>query len=90
VVDLHLEVPAILALETGKPLSVLAGQTLYFFEPMVTALLPLPDYRRFAQLVERRETLEILARMIESRAEDAHRERREAAATRRAARRGRS
>jgi hypothetical protein len=89
VVALRMEVPAILALETGRPLSVLAGQTLHFFEPMVTALLPIRDYRRFATLVERRETLDVLLERIEELADVAHRERRAAAKARREARRSR-
>ena len=89
VVDLHMEVPAILTLETGRPLSVLAGQSLYFFEPVVTALLRLPDYRRFAAVIERREGIEALIQMIEVRADQAHQQRRAAAQARRAARAGR-
>jgi len=89
VVELHMETPAILALETGRPLSVLAGQTLIFFEPLVTAFLRLSDYRRFAQLVERREVIEALIHAIESKADAAHAERRAAAQARRAERRRR-
>ena len=86
VVELHLEVPAILALEGGRPLSLLASQSLIFFEPVVTALFRLDGYRRFAALIERREAFEELTAMIETRADVAHRARREAAAARRAAR----
>jgi len=76
VVALHLEVPAVLALETGRPLSVLAGQTLHFFEPLVQAILPLPNYRRFARLIERREVVEQLVEMIETHADAARTARR--------------
>ena len=69
VVELHMEVPAILALETAKPLTVIAGQSLIFFEPMLQALFRLTDYRRFATLVERREVMEALITRIEARAE---------------------
>jgi hypothetical protein len=68
-VELHLEVPAVLTLETIRPLSLVAGQAMLFFQPMVQALLRLGDYRRFAALVERREALELLASLIERRAE---------------------
>jgi hypothetical protein len=87
VVELRMETPAILALETGRPLSVLAGQTLYFFEPFVTAFLNLPDYRRFAALIERREHLETLARLIEEKADAEHLRRRAQAAEKKAAKR---
>jgi len=90
IVELHLEVPALLTLEGGRPLSVLAGQTMYFFEPIVGALLRWPDYRRFARLLERREALELLMRTIETRADAAREAHRAATEARRAARRSRS
>ena len=86
VVELHLEVPALLALESGRPLTVVASQSMLFFEPLVQALFRLPDYRRYAALVERRDVVEKLASKIEARAEEAHRARREARAARRASR----
>jgi len=76
VVELHLELPAILTLETGKPLSLLAGQTLVFFEPIVQSLFRWNDYRRFAQLIERREAVEALIQRIERRADEAREARR--------------
>jgi len=87
VVELRLEVPAILAIETATPLSVIAGQAMLFFEPFLAGMLPLGDWRRFAKLAERRDALAALAVAIESRAERAHAERRAAQAARRAARR---
>ncbi len=78
-VDLHLEVPALLALESLRPLSFAASQALLFFEPFAQALLGIRDYRRFAQLVERRETLEELATMIEGRVAEVRPPRRPAA-----------
>ena len=71
VVELRLEVPAILTLETSKPLSVLASQAMVFFEPMVQALFSFPDYRRIALLVERRDAIEALMRLIERKADNA-------------------
>jgi hypothetical protein len=82
VVELHLELPALLTLETGRPLSVLAAQTLVFFEPMVQALFSFPDYRRFALLIERREAVEALIQRIELRADEAQGARRRAKAER--------
>jgi hypothetical protein len=81
VVELRMETPAILTLEGGRPLTLVASQAMIFFEPMVAAFFRLPDYRRFATLVERRETVEHLLQRIESRAEAARDER---AAARRA------
>ena len=70
VVELHMEVPAILALETAKPLTVIASQSLIFFEPMVQSLFRFSDYRRFAALVERRDVMEALIHRIETAAEE--------------------
>jgi hypothetical protein len=81
-----MEVPAILTIESATPLSVVAGQAMVFFEPFVAALLRLPDYRRFARLVERRDALAELTRRIEQRADAAHAERRAQAKARRDAR----
>ena len=69
VVDMRLETPAILTLEGARPLSVVAGQAMLFFEPLVQALFRFGDYRRVAALVERREAIEALTRMIEERAD---------------------
>ena len=80
VVELRLEVPALLTLESARPLSLLAGQSMIFFEPLVQALFRVADYRLFASLIERRESLDHLARMIETRADDAHARRRAARA----------
>ena len=76
VVDLHMELPAILTLETGKPLSLVAGQAMIFFEPLIQAVFSFPDYRRFAQMIERREVVEALIQSIERQADDARMARR--------------
>ena len=86
VVELRMEVPALLTIETATPLSVIAAQAMVFFEPFVAALLRMSDYRRFAKLIERREALELLARRIEVLSDSAHRQRRADAAARRASR----
>ena len=71
VVELHMEVPAILMLESTRPLSLLASQTMIFFEPIAQSLFHIPDYRRFAALIERRDAMELLTRTIEEKAERA-------------------
>jgi len=73
VVELRLEVPALLTIETARPLSVLAGQAMLFFEPFVQALFRFAEYRRVAALIERRDALEELARVIEHEAEERRR-----------------
>ena len=75
VVELRMEVPAVLALESVRPLTFLASQTMVFFEPIARALFRLPDYRRLTALVERREAPEKLVAKIEKLAEEARRAR---------------
>ena len=70
IAELRLETPAILALETARPVSLVAGQALVFFEPFVQALFRLGDYRRWAALVERREALAALVANIEAAVDD--------------------
>ncbi|MBI1795972.1 MAG: hypothetical protein HY076_08955 [Candidatus Eisenbacteria bacterium] len=71
IVELHMEVPAILTLESVRPLTLVAGQAMIFFEPMVQALFRLGDYRRFTALIERRGTPPLLIERIERAAEAA-------------------
>jgi len=88
IVERRLEVPAVLALESALPLSLVAGQALLFFEPFLGAILPAGDLRRFAKLIERREAVAALIQRIETGAEAAHRERRERKQRERDRRRG--
>jgi len=82
-VELHMEVPAILALETSKPLTVVASQALIFFEPMIQSLFRFSDYRRATRLIERRDVVESLIRRIEAEAERSRARRDEARRARR-------
>lgn len=88
VVELRMDLPAILALESGRPLGFLASQAMVFLEPFARSLFRLPDYRRFATLIERRDTIEKLVTRIETRADEADRERRAARAKDRERRKG--
>lgn len=68
VVELRIETAAILTLETAKPMTFLASQAMVFFEPIVQALFRFSDYQRFSRLLERRDTMESLAQLIETKA----------------------
>ena len=72
----RMTVPAILFLESVKPLSFVGSQALHFFEPMVRAIFTIPDYERFAALMERRENFEALLVAIERKDESTRREER--------------
>ena len=58
-------VPAIFLLESSKPLNFIGSQFLHFLSPIVHTIFNARELDRFALLLERRETLEILIRRIE-------------------------
>jgi hypothetical protein len=86
VVRYRMTVPAILFLESVKPLSFIGSQAMYFFEPMVRALFAVPEYERFAAKMERRENIEALLVVIERRDDTERREEQERRKAARAAR----
>lgn len=73
VVRRGLVTPALLTLESIKPLNYVGSQAMAFFEPMVRALFTATDYSRLQRVLERRESIEVLMQRIE--AADAEHER---------------
>jgi len=69
VVRLRMEVPAVLFLESVRPLSFVGSQAMVFFQPFAQALFPWNQYERFTQLVSDRDNLERLTRLIEAEAD---------------------
>lgn len=69
VVRYRMEVPAVLFLESVRPMNFIGSQALVFFAPLVQAIFAMPQYERFAKLLEERDNLEILARRIEEAAD---------------------
>lgn len=65
IVSRRLTAPAIFFLEASSPLSFVGGQAMILLEPFVHAIFDLPDYRRFALMLERRENVNRLITMIE-------------------------
>jgi hypothetical protein len=69
VVKRRLTAPVIFFLESMKPLGFVASQALHFFRPIVNIVVKSPDgYDRFAKLLERRGSVELLLRRLEARA----------------------
>jgi hypothetical protein len=66
----RMEVPAVLFLESVRPMSFVGSQALVFLEPIVQSIFDWAQYQRFAALIGERENLERLTRHIE-RAADA-------------------
>ncbi|MBM4030300.1 MAG: hypothetical protein FJ291_00770 [Planctomycetes bacterium] len=57
--------PAILFLESLKPLSYIGSQAMLFLRPFLTPLLNTERYDRLAEILERREGIEELVKAIE-------------------------
>ena len=68
-VERRLETPAVLFLETARPLSFVGSQAMHFFQPFANALFATPDYERFARLLDDRGNVEILIQTIEREAD---------------------
>lgn len=62
-----LAAPAVFLLQSAKPLNFVGSQLLVFFRPLITMVFPPDQYDRVAELLSRRQCLEVLARMIEER-----------------------
>jgi hypothetical protein len=65
VVERRMAVPAIVFLESVKPLNFIGSQALVFFEPIVQTLFNFKDYNTFRQALEKRESIEIMLCRIE-------------------------
>jgi hypothetical protein len=65
VVRWRMGVPAILFLESVKPLNYIGSQMMVFFEPMVQTIFNFKDYDIFRVAMERRENVEHLLLKIE-------------------------
>ena len=65
VVRWRMAVPAILFLESVKPLNYIGSQVMVFFEPIVQTIFNFRDYDNFRMAMERRENVENLLQKIE-------------------------
>lgn len=65
VVERQLTVPAVVFLESVKPLSFLGNQMLVFLDPMVSLVVDSRDYQKFVRMIEDRENVEKLICAIE-------------------------
>jgi len=67
VVKRRLSAPAVLMLQSAKPINFLGSQLLAFFKPIISMVLPAEKCDQAAELLSKRESIETLARMIEER-----------------------
>ena len=65
VVRRRMTVPAVMLLEISRPLNYLGAQALHFFQPFGTVLIEPGAWETFANFLERRGSVEYLARLIE-------------------------
>jgi len=65
VVEWHMAVPAILFLESVKPLNYIGAQAMIFFEPIIQSVFTFKDYDDLRRAMERRENVENLLQKIE-------------------------
>ncbi|GEM_PF-205342 len=65
IVQRQLTVPAIIFLESIKPLSFLGNQLLIFANPVVSLVVSSGEYYRFVRMIEDRENIEKLTLAIE-------------------------
>ncbi len=65
IVQRQLTVPAIIFLETIKPLSFLGNQLLIFANPVVSLVVRTKNYYKFVRMIENRENVEKLTVAIE-------------------------
>ena len=66
VVEWKMSVPAILFLESVKPLNFVGSQVLVFFSPIVNSLFTIKDYDELVALMEQRGSVELLLKRIEA------------------------
>ena len=87
VVERRLEAPALIFLESVKPLAFLGNQLLVFLNPLVSLVVTSGDYYRFVRMIESRENVEKLLVAIETESAAEADRRREAKRRRRDGRR---
>jgi hypothetical protein len=72
VIQWGMAVPAILFLESIKPLNYIGAQAMVFFEPIIQSVFSIKDYDTFRMALERRENIENLLQKIEAHDAVAH------------------
>ena len=65
IVDIGMTAPAILFVESFKPMSFIGSQIMVFFEPYVKIIFSAKDYTRVHELMSERENIELFLQRIE-------------------------
>lgn len=72
IADRGLIAPALVFLESSRPLNFVAAQSLYFFTPFISALSDTKAWEEFARLLERPGSVEYLCQLLEAHAHCGH------------------
>ncbi len=64
-VERKMAAPAIMGIESLKPLNFLGSQVMYFVGPFAELIFNADEYQRFAALIEKDEYIEMLLKKIE-------------------------
>ncbi|MDD5090671.1 MAG: hypothetical protein PHQ23_07110 [Candidatus Wallbacteria bacterium] len=65
IIKRRMEAPAIVFLESMKPLNFIGSQFMIGFQPIIGAFFDTASYDRIQQILEQRESIEIFIRLIE-------------------------
>jgi hypothetical protein len=70
VVRRNMSVPAVMFLESVRPLNFVGSQAMVFFEPILSRFFTRDDYNKMAIILEKREVIDLLIREIEQRVQN--------------------
>ena len=65
VVKRDMSVPAVMFLESVRPLNFIGSQSMVFFKPILSRFFSRYEYDRIANILEKREVIDLLIREIE-------------------------
>ncbi|MDG2423663.1 MAG: hypothetical protein P8M22_06780 [Phycisphaerales bacterium] len=65
VVRRGMTLPALMALEMGRPLNFVASQAIHFFNPIISVVIDGPTVKEFATFLEQRGSVEYLCQRLE-------------------------
>ncbi len=63
----NMSMPAIMFLESVRPLNFVGSQAMVFFKPFISRLFTKVEYDKLATILEKREVIDILIKEIEKR-----------------------
>ncbi len=69
VVKRNMSVPAIMFLESVRPLNYVGSQTMVFFKPILSRFFTRDEYDKLATILENREVIDLLIKEIEQKSE---------------------